>query len=101
MAHDVVEAAEALLDHPIPCLDKGFVRLVDYLGGDSRIVMEAGEETMSVFYILEIMNTARAPVNTTAPFVFDVDDELPPTLHLPEAVEAVWVPLSVLRDPAR
>jgi len=42
------------------------------IGGDSRIVMEAGEETMSVFYILEIMNTARAPVNTTAPFVFDV-----------------------------
>lgn len=42
------------------------------LGGDSRIVMEPGEETMSVFYILEIMNTARAPVNPPAPFVFDV-----------------------------
>ena len=27
---------------------------------------------MSVFYILEIMNTARAPVNPTAPFLFDV-----------------------------
>ena len=42
------------------------------IGGDSRIVMEPGEETMSVFYILEIMNTARAPVNPTTPFLFDV-----------------------------
>jgi hypothetical protein len=42
------------------------------LGGDSRIVMEPGEEAISVFYILEIMNTARAPVNPTTPFLFDV-----------------------------
>jgi hypothetical protein len=42
------------------------------LGGDSRIVMEPGEETISVFYILEIMNTARAPVNPATPFLFDV-----------------------------
>jgi hypothetical protein len=42
------------------------------IGGDSRIVMEPGEETISVFYILEIMNTARAPVNPTTPFLFDV-----------------------------
>jgi thymidylate synthase (FAD) len=41
MAHDVVEAAEALLDQPIPCLDKGFVRLVDYMGSDARIVQSA------------------------------------------------------------
>jgi hypothetical protein len=42
------------------------------IGGDSRIVMEPGEETISVFYILEIMNTARAPVNPMTPFLFDV-----------------------------
>ena len=36
-----------------------------------------------------------------APFLFSVDDELPPALDPQEAVEAVWVPLSVLRDPAR
>jgi hypothetical protein len=42
------------------------------IGGDSRIVMEPGEATVSVFYILEIMNTARAPVNPTTPFLFDV-----------------------------
>jgi hypothetical protein len=42
------------------------------IAGDSRIVMEPGEATISVFYILEIMNTARAPVNPTTPFLFDV-----------------------------
>ena len=41
MPHDVVEAAEALLDQRIECLDKGFVRLVDYMGGDARIVQSA------------------------------------------------------------
>lgn len=41
MAHIVVEAAEALLDQEIKVLDHGFVRLVDYLGGDDRIVQAA------------------------------------------------------------
>lgn len=37
----IVEAAEALLDKEIKVLDKGFVRLVDYMGGDQRIVQSA------------------------------------------------------------
>ena len=41
MAHCVVPEAEALLDKEFPVLDKGFVRLVDYLGSDSRIVQAA------------------------------------------------------------
>ncbi len=41
MARSVVEEAEALLDQEIPVLDKGFVRLVDYMGGDARIVQSA------------------------------------------------------------
>jgi len=41
MAHIVVPEAEALLDQEIKVLDKGFVRLVDYLGGDQRIVQAA------------------------------------------------------------
>lgn len=41
MAHIVVPEAEALLDQEIKVLDKGFVRLVDYLGGDARIVQAA------------------------------------------------------------
>ena len=41
MARIIVPEAEALLDQEIPVLDKGFVRLVDYLGGDQRIVQAA------------------------------------------------------------
>jgi len=36
-----------------------------------------------------------------APFVFDIETERPASLDAQEAVEALWVPLSVLRDPAR
>ncbi len=41
MGHCVVPAAEAILDKSFPVLDKGFVRLVDYMGGDDRIVQAA------------------------------------------------------------
>ena len=41
MAHCVVSEAEAILDKEFPVLDKGFVRLVDYLGGDERVVQAA------------------------------------------------------------
>ncbi|MEN6627232.1 MAG: FAD-dependent thymidylate synthase [Candidatus Sumerlaeia bacterium] len=41
MAHTVVPEAEALLDQEIKVLDHGFVRLVDYMGGDQRIVQAA------------------------------------------------------------
>lgn len=41
MARIIVPAAEELLDQYLPVLDHGFVRLVDYLGGDQRIVQAA------------------------------------------------------------
>ena len=41
MAHITVPAAEALMDKAIKVLDHGFVRLVDYMGGDDRIVQTA------------------------------------------------------------
>ena len=51
MAHTLVPEAEAILDKEFPVLDKGFVRLVDYLGSDQRIVQAArvsyGEGTKS------------------------------------------------------
>lgn len=52
MAHMISEEAEALLDKQLPVLDNGFVRLVDYLGVDARIVQAArvsyGEGTKTV-----------------------------------------------------
>ena len=51
MGHCVVADAEAILDREFPVLDKGFIRLVDYLGGDERVVQSArvsyGEGTKS------------------------------------------------------
>jgi thymidylate synthase (FAD) len=41
MAHCVVPEADEILDREFPVLDKGFVRLVDYLGGDERVVQAA------------------------------------------------------------
>jgi len=41
MARVVNPEAEALLDREIPCLNTGFVRLVDYMGGDESIVQAA------------------------------------------------------------
>ena len=52
MAHIVSDEAEKILDEKFDVLDKGFVRLVDYLGGDARIVQAArvsyGKGTTSV-----------------------------------------------------
>ena len=39
--HCIVPEAEAILDKEFPVLDHGFVRLVDYLGSDQRIVQSA------------------------------------------------------------
>jgi thymidylate synthase (FAD) len=41
MSHCVTAEAEAILDKEFSVLDKGFVRLVDYLGGDERVVQSA------------------------------------------------------------
>lgn len=52
MAHCIVEEAEKILDKEFPVLDHGFIRLVDYLGSDSRIVQSArvsyGEGTKTI-----------------------------------------------------
>lgn len=52
MAHCIVPAAEEILDKEFRVLDKGFVRMVDYYGSDSRIVQAArvsyGEGTKTV-----------------------------------------------------
>jgi len=52
MPHEVSPQAEELLDVETSVLDKGFVRLVDYMGGDARIVQSArvsyGEGTKTV-----------------------------------------------------
>ncbi|MGE5198009.1 MAG: hypothetical protein ACM3H9_00115 [Rhodospirillaceae bacterium] len=41
VARPTVPALDAILGDPIPVLDDGFVRVVDYMGDDSAIVQAA------------------------------------------------------------
>lgn len=41
MAHEIVASAEGILDTSFPVLNHGYVRLVDYMGGDDRVVQSA------------------------------------------------------------
>jgi hypothetical protein len=42
------------------------------LGRESEIVLQPGDETVTVYYLLEILNKAQTAVNPPAPFMFDV-----------------------------
>jgi hypothetical protein len=42
------------------------------LGGQSRIIIEPGEETVSIYYLLDIVNNAATPVNPSATFAFEM-----------------------------
>ena len=41
-------------------------------GGQSRFIVERGDEALNVFYVLEIENTARTPVDPGGPLIFDL-----------------------------
>jgi 8-oxo-dGTP pyrophosphatase MutT (NUDIX family) len=60
----------------------------------AREQMEAALPATSVGRLL-------GPRMLVAPFVFSVDRELPTVADPEEAVEALWIPVRVLRDPAR
>jgi hypothetical protein len=42
------------------------------IGGQTRIIVEPGDETLSVYYLLDIINGAQTPVNPSTAFAFDV-----------------------------
>ena len=42
------------------------------LGDESRFVFEMGEDGLTVFYILQILNAAAAPVQPRKPLVFEL-----------------------------
>jgi hypothetical protein len=42
------------------------------ISDQSRIVLEPADEALNVFYLIDINNPARVPVNATPPFTFDV-----------------------------
>ena len=42
------------------------------LGGDSRVIAEFTEDRLTIFYLLEVVNTARTPVDVGGPLIFDL-----------------------------
>ena len=42
------------------------------LGGETRIVLEPGDEVIDVYYLLDIVNSASTPVTPATPFRFDM-----------------------------
>lgn len=42
------------------------------LGPGSRVVVELGEDGLTVFYLVEILNTARTPVDIGGPLIFEL-----------------------------
>ena len=42
------------------------------IGGQSRIIIQPGEETIEVYYLLDIINSASGAVNPPTAFVFDM-----------------------------
>jgi hypothetical protein len=65
VATDTSKSAAATPEAPAPT---GQV----VIGEQSRIVMQPREESVDVFYLLDIANNATGPVSPPAPFVFDL-----------------------------
>ncbi|PWT81955.1 MAG: hypothetical protein C5B57_09525 [Blastocatellia bacterium] len=42
------------------------------LGNQSRIIVQPGDENVALYYLLEILNNARVPVNVSPNFAFDM-----------------------------
>lgn len=61
------------------------------IGGDSRIIFEFQNDVLTVFYILEIVNNARTPIDTGAPLEFT----LPPGAAQPSLMEGSSTQASV------
>lgn len=61
------------------------------IGSRSRILLEPGEETVQLYYILDVLNNARVPVNTATPFAFDMPRGAINTSILPGSSSLVTV----------
>jgi len=57
-------------DAPAPPAQAGAVAI----GDQSRFVLQPREESVDVFYLLDIANTQTVPVNPPTPFAFDMPD---------------------------
>jgi hypothetical protein len=61
------------------------------IGGDSRVIVEFQNDTLTVFYILEIVNNARTPIDVGAP----LEIRLPPVAASPALMQGSSTQASV------
>ena len=66
-------------------------------GGNSRVLMQFNNDGLDVYYILEIVNSARARVDVGAPLVID----LPPGATGATALEGSSPAATVVREKSR
>lgn len=59
------------------------------LGGETRFVIEPDDESVRVYYLLDIVNPAATPVDPPTPFVFDTPREATNTTVMEGAPRAV------------
>ncbi|MEO6224089.1 MAG: hypothetical protein ABIP90_12650 [Vicinamibacterales bacterium] len=88
VATDPADLARAVEDKTLASAPatKGIV----VLGPESRVVVQLGEDGLSVFYVLDILNTARTPVDIGGPLIFELPEgargvSLNPELTSPQA----------------
>lgn len=67
VATDKEKAARAAAEASAPAITGQVV-----LGGDTRFVIEPGDASVSVYYLIDIMNNARAPVKPSELFTFEL-----------------------------
>ena len=65
------DTAKSAATHPEASAITGQVAL----GDQSRIVVEPGDEAVTVYYLLDVSNAARVPVNPPSLFMFDMPSE--------------------------
>ena len=61
------------------------------IGGQSRIIVQPGDNAVTVYYLLEIVNPTTAPVNPSQPFTF----ELPAGTTRTEVMQGSSLPATV------
>ena len=70
VATDPADAARAAEDKALASAPatKGTV----VLGPESRVIVQLGEDGLNIFYLIDILNTARTPVDIGGPLIFDL-----------------------------
>ena len=70
VATDSADAARAAEDKSLATAPP--VKGVVVLGPESRVIVQLGEDGLSVFYLMDIVNTARTPVDIGGPLIFEL-----------------------------